>query len=373
MIRLFTGLPGAGKTAHFVAVALEYIQQGRAVYVANLNGMAIPGAEELDDPRTWTDLPDGSVVMVDEAQKFWRGGRTAEATAEILELETHRHRGFDFVLTTQHPTYLNSNLRKLVGEHVHHVRRTKAMAQTWKWDRVHDDPLGMADQEQAEGGVYKYLPQVFGMYTSTVMDTHRPKLSWRMRFLIGGAILLALAAIFGPGMLKRLTLNMGAQAAEEVTGSSASPQASHGPGTYRPAATQEQWLDQQRPRFEIAPWSAPVFDDRKAIAEPELYCMTSTAGIDAQGEYRAAGFTCITEQGTPVRVSAYYAKMVARQGPLYNPYKRPAQPVDQPQDASEFRMPAPAVVGGSLGAAAASTGFAQPPEYGGMGVGASPR
>lgn len=366
MIRLFTGLPGAGKTAHFVAVALEYIQQGRAVFVANLNGMAIPGAEFLDDPTKWPDLPDGSVVMVDEAQKFWRGGRSSEPTPEILELETHRHRGFDFVLTTQHPSYLNTNLRRLVGEHVHHVRRTKAMAQTWKWDRVHDDPLGNSDQECADGGIYKYDPQVFGMYTSTVMDTHKPKLSWRMRFLIAGGLLVLGAIIFGPGMLKRMTLKMGADASAKVTGEGAPAEPGHRSGTLPPAATPKEWLMRQLPRVEMAPWSAPVFDDRKAMSEPELYCMSSEAGIDAQGDHVAATETCITEQGTPARVTKYYARMLARYGPSYNPYKKPAQPVEQMQQADmPVPMPVASVVAGT------STSFQSLPGYGGMGVGSA--
>jgi len=332
VIYLYTGLPGAGKTNHMVAEITRLLSEGRRVFVANLNGMNIPGAEVLDDPRTWPDLPDGCAVFVDEAQKFWRGGRTSEATPEIHELETHRHRGFDFWLTTQQPTYLNSHLRKLVGEHTHHVRRTSSIAQTWTWKRCADDPVSSSEQELAEGGMYKYDPTAFDKYRSTVEDTHKPKMSWRMRFIIAGGVLVLLAFIFGPGMLKSLTLKTGAQAIEGAS-AGAGPQDRHRAGPSAPV-TVEEYVKRLQPRIPGAAWSAPAFDGQAVVSKPETYCIVGGPGRDAQGKWQDHTATCLSEQGTRVRIDYGTARLIARNGPPYNPYR---QPREQADDGREWR------------------------------------
>lgn len=323
MIHLYTGLPGAGKTNHMVSEITRLLAEGRPCFVANLNGMKIPGAEVLEDPRTWPDLPDGSAVFVDEAQRFWRGGRTSEATPEIHELETHRHRGFDFWLTTQQPTYLNSHLRKLVGEHTHHVRRTSGIAQTWTWKRAADDPVSGSEQELAEGGMYKYDPTAFDKYTSTVEDTHKPKMSWRMRFIIVGGVLILLAMIFGPGLLKKFTLKTGQTAVEGASGG-ASPQGSHRAAPHKPL-TVEEYVQRLQPRLPGAAWSAPVFDGQAVVAKPETYCIEGHPGRDALGKERKGSVTCLSEQGTRVIVPTAIALRIAREGPAYNPYRMPKE------------------------------------------------
>ena len=40
----------------------------------------------------------------------------------VSELETHRHKGYDLFLITQHPMLIDGNVRKLTGKH-YHVKR----------------------------------------------------------------------------------------------------------------------------------------------------------------------------------------------------------------------------------------------------------
>lgn len=376
MIRLFTGLPGAGKTAHAVAVALELMKQGRPVYVSNMNGMQIPGAIPFEDPRKWEELPGNAVLIVDEAQRFFRASRALDVPPEVQAMETHRHLGIDFLLTTQQPNYLLKHLRGLVGEHTHHLRRTNATAQTWTWNGVCDEPDNLSERDRADVSMFVYPKHVFGMYTSTEKDTHKPGIPRKWKFVIGGVLLLLLLVIFGPGYMKRKTL-----AASDLAGdgSSAEPPGQAGLGKGKPL-TAQQYAEQLTPRIEGALHTAPMFDGKKVVSDPAIFCMTSAPGRDASGKHRAASHTCVTEQGTLYELPEVRARLLARNGAPYNPYKPPPQ-VQQKQpepDDHEARPGAgwnpagmPATAGGPV---SAGTGEQQA-GYGGFrgGTDAAPR
>lgn len=331
MIRLFTGLPGAGKTAHAVAVALELMKQGRPVYVANMNGMQIPGAIPFEDPRKWEELPGNAVLIVDEAQRFFRASRALDVPPEVQAMETHRHLGIDFLLTTQQPNYLLKHLRGLVGEHVHHLRRTNATAQTWTWNGVCDEPDNLTERDRADVSMFVYPKHVFGMYTSTEQDTHKPGIPRKWKFVIGGGLVLLLLVMFGPGYMKRRTL----ASADLGTGDASSAEQPGQAGTKGKALTVDQYVAQMTPRMEAGLHTAPVFDGRKALSEPAVYCISSKAGLDAQGKHKAASVTCLTEQGTKYNMAVGMALRIARDGPMYNPFKAPPQQQPEQPDMQE--------------------------------------
>ena len=76
------------------------------------------------------------------------------------------------------------------------------------------------------------------------------------------------------------------------------------------------------PRFGSMPWTAPAFDGREVTADPQLYCLSSMAGEDGEGKWQDFSCTCLTEQGTAYDISQGECRTLARQGPVYNPYKR---------------------------------------------------
>lgn len=333
MIRLFTGKPGHGKSNHAVSVALREIRAGRAVYVSNVNGMRIPGAIPFEDPRQWQELPAGALLIVDEAQRFWRATRTGTVSPEVYAMETHRHLGVDLLLITQDPLYLVKHLRGLVGEHIHHVRRSKGVIQTFKWgNRCSEQPELASEQELAEQGLFTLDAEAFQYYDSTEKDTHAPKLPRKVWF-IGGALVLVLAMFtIGPSVLKRATIG-------EPTAKTGGPSpqgpgllsAVAGRGRASSPASVEEYVSRQTPRVVGAPWSAPVFDERAAAADPQLFCMLSQpGGYDADGTYREnSSCTCITEQGTRYKMELAACAQHARSGGVYNPYRMPQQQVQQ--------------------------------------------
>ena len=75
------------------------------------------------------------------------------------------------------------------------------------------------------------------------------------------------------------------------------------------------------PRISTMPWTAPIFDDRQARADPQLVCMASLEGLDAQGVRQDASCRCLTEQGTAYELSQPECRTLARNGPVYNPYR----------------------------------------------------
>src|SRR4249919_828308 len=119
-ITLLTGLPGSGKTQRMVKFLKEAHERGELLFVSNLNGLKLPHSV-CTNPRDWRSLPAGSILVVDEAQEFFRTRRGGEAPEYITAMERIRHHGVRLVLATQQPDYLDAHLRGLVGLHEHLV------------------------------------------------------------------------------------------------------------------------------------------------------------------------------------------------------------------------------------------------------------
>lgn len=111
-------------------------------------------------------------------------------------------------------------------------------------------------------------------------------------------------------------------------------------------ATLTDYATDHLPRFGSMPWTAPAFDGRQITADPQLYCMSSMAGEDATGKWSDFSCTCQTEQGTAYEITQGECRTLARQGPIYNPYRQqrredaarpsesPSAPVAQAEPAS---------------------------------------
>ena len=134
MITLITGVPGSGKTLYCVdEILTPAAESGRVVYVDGIPDLLLDH-QVSPDPLQWPDwAPEGALIVIDECQRIWRpesAGRSPHKS--IAELETHRHRGLDFVILTQHPNLIHSNVRRLVGRHIH-LRRTSLGVYLYEW------------------------------------------------------------------------------------------------------------------------------------------------------------------------------------------------------------------------------------------------
>ena len=136
MITLITGQPGAGKTLLLVHEFLtEAKEKGRPIVADGIPDLVIPhdpappvpewthhveDASSQDGKKLLYTFPEGSLVVIDECQRVFRPrGAAKSVPPEVAAFETHRHQGLDFILITQHPGLLDSNVRRLVGRHLH--------------------------------------------------------------------------------------------------------------------------------------------------------------------------------------------------------------------------------------------------------------
>jgi hypothetical protein len=354
MMYLISGQPGNGKTLRAMSMALDFYEQnqqqvkeGKAQprrFFTNIAGAtaeegsdAFPWMEKLPEHNDWTQLPDGSFVIYDEAhsdgntQGLERYGRLFPSTGKpgesddprIRAMSTHRHRGFDLVFVTQWPNKIHHQLRTLIGSHTH-MNRSFGMqrAGVLTWSRVQSDPYDEKVRDKAEEEIWAYPKALYSRYRSATLHTasHKfkvPKKVWQ-------ALSVTIVLILGVWMIYAFIIKPSPTPKKVEEGAGALPAAGAlAPlGAGGPAArplTREEYIERHTPRIEFQPWSAPAFDDRSVQSQPELYCMAS--GTTEQD----TTCTCVTEQGTKAKVRLPVCLAIARDGPAYNPYRAPRQ------------------------------------------------
>jgi zona occludens toxin len=114
--------------------------------------------------------------------------------AEIAALETHRHRGVDFVLITQHPMLIDQNVRRLIGRH-EHVRRIFGMqrALVYQWDGCQSDVSRLGSGTRT---IFTYPKKAFELYKSSELHT-KPQFKIPAFFLFP-LVVVGLAIVAGP-------------------------------------------------------------------------------------------------------------------------------------------------------------------------------
>ncbi|MFC5578053.1 zonular occludens toxin domain-containing protein [Lysobacter niabensis] len=328
-VHLITGLIGSGKSLRAVWYIDQEVKRGRPVYVCNLNGLNIPGVIPWEDPKAWQDLPPGSLLVVDEAQRYWRARRAGDVPAELQAMETSRHDAVSFLILTQQPTYLDKHLRGLVTRHEHLYRRMGMQAtEVYAWERCVDDPMAPGDKDGADQSIFPYPKHLYGAYKSSEQHTVKTKLGAKAKMILAA---LSVSAVLIGYTVWDIGGRVGdAKASTASVPAALAPASDPGTAPSRPGQssagkweTVEQYNEANTARIATRPWSAPIFDDRRVAAEPELYCASSAAGDDVDGQWRAASCSCITEQGTPYALPENECRMVARQGMPYNPFRRP--------------------------------------------------
>lgn len=167
MITLLTGVPGAGKTATLVEW-LRTLYTDRPLYVHGLEGLKLDHTP-LDASRWHQDVPDGAIVVIDEVQDVWRPRGPGHAPSDAVKaLETHRHRGIDFFVTTQKPNLVDANVRGLVGRHVH-IRDTGWLGRwQYEWPECSEN---IAWKTCAVKKRFKLPKKAFELYKSSSMHT----------------------------------------------------------------------------------------------------------------------------------------------------------------------------------------------------------
>lgn len=205
MITLVTGTPGAGKTAYVVSILADY--GNRPIYINGIPGLTVehfptPPVDEWTSKTEvdgtlcdyFTGFQEGSLIVLDECQRIYRPrGASSAVPAIVAAFETHRHRGLDFILITQHPNLLDFNVRRLVGKHIH-LRPTALGRYLHEWPES-NDPDVKSNRAASVKRKYKLPKQVFGQYKSAEVHTKNPRRLPISLFVVGIALLSLVAGI----------------------------------------------------------------------------------------------------------------------------------------------------------------------------------
>lgn len=186
MITLITAVPGSGKTLYSISLIDKALRDGRQVYT-NIDSLVLDKFHNNSNlhpaPLDWTLVPDGSLVVYDEAQQL--GLYPADAKAGLVTdprlkaMETHRHRGIDLVFITQSPTLVHHHIRKLCGEHVHFYRgRGSRVVAKYVWSHSVSNPNNRGEQSRASSSLFRFPKKYFSYYQSATIHTHRFSVPW---------------------------------------------------------------------------------------------------------------------------------------------------------------------------------------------------
>lgn len=306
MIYLHTGQPGAGKTLFTLAIVKERAEkEQRPVFyygIEILKPEAFPNWHRLDDPAKWMDCPDGAIIVHDECQGLYRPrGTGAQVPEYVSRWETHRHNGLDAYLITQHPMLIDSNIRRLTGEHLHVIRAFGAkMATLHRWQQVKEQCDKSRSDSVSETRAYP--AQLFDAYKSATVHTHKARIPGRLFFLLLMPVLLGLLGFWfytwygqrseGPSMEKLVS---GTEQAKQVSVRAGAPK----------FKSTVEWLEEQKPRIDGLPHTAPVFDRVTEVvrAPAPVACVAS-----------ATRCTCYTDQGTRMDTPENLCRQIVKNG-----------------------------------------------------------
>lgn len=321
MITLVTGIPGSGKTAYVVDWLLS-LPKERPIFCDGVPDLALEHevcpplpdwTHEEDDASSQSGkkisftFPVGSVVVLDEAQRVYRPRATgSKVPPEVAAFETHRHLGLDFILITQSPGLIDSNIRKLVGRHVH-FRVTWAGRYMHEWNECQDVESSSA-RSLAATTRYTLPKRAFAQYKSAEQHTkHKAKIPIVVYVLIAAVLALG---FFGWRVYSRVSgaINGEAVATSKPAASSRPGSAGRAPGTSPVGPmTVAEYVQAQKPRIPGLLHSAPVYD---GVTQPK----EAPIPVGCVLNHRTKTCRCIDQQGNSYRTEAEICGQIVSHG-----------------------------------------------------------
>lgn len=299
MITLLTGLPGHGKTYYLTKTLKELIAkhgQDRRYFVNGIPDFSLPGVEPFDAEK-WYELPEKSFFVIDEAQRIFPTAQPGTPIGKKLsEFETHRHRGLDCIIITQHSGLIHHHLRRLVGEHIH-VKRPFGMsfANVMRFEGV-KNPEDYHDAKTATKSVMRFSPDIWSHYRSATHHTVKMRIPFKLILLPLLLVLLGGIAWYGVQFFKGQQKTVSADG-KIVSGQSAIPGLPTGMQPHqgeKRTLSPEEYLKQWEPRIAAVPSSAPRYDE---LTKPADFPRVAACVVIGQQ------CKCWTQQATAIKVS----------------------------------------------------------------------
>ncbi len=319
MITLITGAPGSGKSAALVSMLAE-LSQNRPLYCNGIPGLKVPHVD-LEKPENWpSDVPDGAIVVIDEVQRIWRPrGPGVKVPDHVAKLETHRHRGLDFYIITQGPNLVDTNVRALVGRHVH-LRDLGILGRWWyEWPETCDNcRTGWKNAPIKKR--YRLPKRIFDQYKSASIHVKPVRsVPWMLAVMVGALVATGtLSWVAYKGISKRLAP---VEAVKTPATTVAGMPPSAVPVAARPAPAINVGPVDERvgfmPRLSGRPWTAPAFDAVRQVVR-----MPAVAGAICTSER----CVCVTDAGERLDLADHECREWLKLRP-FDPYREPPRPV----------------------------------------------
>lgn len=342
MLYLLTGVPGSGKTLKVVSMlAKQKDFMNRPLYVDGIPDLKIPHEEipEGESIQTWPKwAPPGAIIVVDECQRIFRPRPSGSKVPDyVAELETHRHRGLDFLLITQHPRLIDVHLRSLIEHHTHFSKTNLGLRRKLEWTTGGaKDPESRANIKEALISVYRLDKSVYGLYKSaeehTKIRTKKSKLLmlFPLALCLIGYGIWSFSGFWGRFVGEEQSTDKTTEVnktAENAPTTTQTPQET-ATGRYETQTIQAEQPkphiseDDYKPRIDNRPETAPIYDGMnkavKTMPWPSA-CVKSDNGCN-----------CYTDQGTKIKeIDKKTCISYIKDGLPFNPYK-----VKQPETAA---------------------------------------
>lgn len=321
-IYLTTGSPGAGKTLSTLwDVENRRKAENRKVYQSGIADLLIdwtlfgqsddPKRPHMTDPSEWYDLPEGSIIVIDECQRLFRPRALSKLVPKYVEmLETHRHKGFDIYLITQHPTLIETNVRKLVETHKHLMRKFGS-----KWATIHEwkgvkENCDKSRKDSIETQ-FRYPKEVFSWYKSAEVHTVKMKMPLRVAMLFAVPPVLIVAGYFAYTTLSGFGKPKPAAAPSSTSAPSIQAMSTSLPGASsvgkNAVSNDASFYTQWTPRFDGLAFSAPRYADLIAPVRVPV-----PVGCVYSGEVDSS--FCVTQQGTLFKPPLSFIRDFATKG-----------------------------------------------------------
>lgn len=183
MMYLITGMPGNGKTLYAVDFIRQERGKGREVY-SDIKGLLVEGVQPA--PDDWRTLPDGSLVVYDEAHKRFPSyrGKGRSPLELVRDMDEHRHRGIDLMFITQWPDKVDGELFRLIGTHWHLNRAFGLQkANLTMFSRAVMNPYSNLARKGADESLWDFPKDAYALYKSSSLhtDSHKFKLPVKVR------------------------------------------------------------------------------------------------------------------------------------------------------------------------------------------------
>lgn len=329
MLNIITGQPGDGKTLYTISSVRDYKKEcdeskdtklhGRQVFYHGIAGVNPSlGWQELKEVSKWFELPHGSIIIIDEAQETFPPQKQGSTRPEhYRKFATHRHHGFDIYLITQNAMNIDFRVRSMCNVHWHVSRNFgRESATIYRFKEV-QNPRDYHAKKEAIKKQWNYPKEVYDLYKSAEVHTHKPRLPWRQLIIYGGifaafpVMLYVLYLQFRPPPLAseqpqdNNTTNPVTAAQNQIAGYT---------GVVR---SQPQQFDptQYQAVYKDIPYSAPAYQHLLRVKVAPM--------IDGCAEMRFGKTyqcNCNDQQGNRVFVSAGVCKQYIQHG-VFNPYQ----------------------------------------------------